>query len=245
MYTFYRQYNSLLNITSSNYQDVKHLHRGFSSEVIKANWKAENIVVVLKTVVDLDETDSDNQKSIKNNQEFSKEIKPFHEIKQALLNKEKTPPIGEEWQQPIELQQNEFSESDNDVTYDENLIQTELPQILISETEYRENMHDNLVDKNQLDGQRKSELQGERENEQLKNECDEQRGNYDEQMEDERNDKRVFNKVLEKVEQLSLKMFNHFSPKELEVIERLPNNKVDEIVNLVQSVAHRKKKEKM
>ncbi|CAG8718649.1 9754_t:CDS:2 [Cetraspora pellucida] len=157
--------------------------------------------------------------------------------------------IGDEWQQPIELQQNESSEPvyndediDIDVTYDE---KTELPQILISETEYRENMHYNLVDECQLNGQRKSGLQSEHEDEQLdeqlKNERYEKRDNCDGQREDERNDERFFNKVLEMLEQ----MFDQFSPKELEAIERLPNNKADEIVNLVQSVAHRKKNEKL
>ncbi|CAG8737009.1 3522_t:CDS:1, partial [Racocetra fulgida] len=52
------------------FEIIERLHMGCSGEVLKAKWKTKNIIIVLKTVADLDEADSDNQKFIKNNQEF-------------------------------------------------------------------------------------------------------------------------------------------------------------------------------
>ncbi|CAG8670045.1 197_t:CDS:2, partial [Racocetra fulgida] len=167
--------------------------------------------------------------------------------------------IGDEWQQPIELQQNELNESvydednDIDITYDENLIQTELPQILISETESSEvcsfalektpsnslipdliilinlqifkSMHDNLVDK------RKLNRQDEQLDEQLIDSRNRQReDDRDKQREDESNSDQVINEMLEKFKQL---MLEQFSSKELEMMKRLSTNKPDLLVLLL------------
>ncbi|KAF0442319.1 kinase-like protein [Gigaspora margarita] len=149
---------------------------------------------------------------------------------------------GEEWQQPIELQQNKLNEfvydeyTDIDITSDE-----ELPQIIISESESFENksMADNLVNKQQVNGQRKNE-QGEQcedeQREQREDEHQDEQLKYerDEQWENESNSDQIFSKVLEMLKQLT--------PKELEIIAKKP----DEIVNTFQTAAlSSKKNEKM